>query len=167
MIRRSALVVLALVIPVRASAQDSTTHSPAADRTVSLSLTEALRQARAHSPVYRQTLNDASPARWGVRNAYGSLLPSISASSELGYTGSGQSNLGGGFTTTTSSLLTSGYSVGLEWQLSGRALIGPAQQKALQRATEEDISGAGVTLTVEISTQYLNALQAEAQVGVA
>jgi outer membrane protein len=164
--RRLLAVAIAALLPTAAAAQDST-QKAAPRPAVTLSLDEALRQARAHSPVYRQTLNDASPARWGVRNAYGSLLPSISASSELGYTGSGQSNLGGGFTTTTSSLLTSGYSVGLEWQLSGRALIGPAQQKALQRATEEDISGAGVTLTVEISTQYLNALQAEAQVGVA
>ncbi|HEX6434287.1 MAG TPA: TolC family protein [Gemmatimonadales bacterium] len=159
-------VVIAAPLPTAAAAQDSTQKAvprPA----VTLSLAEALRQARANSPAYRQTLNDAAPARWGVRNAYGSLLPSFTASTDIGYTGSGQSNLGGGFTTATSSLLTSGYSLGLEWQLSGRSLTAPAQQKALQRATEEDITGAGVTLTAEISTQYLNALQAEAQVEVA
>ncbi|HET6836654.1 MAG TPA: TolC family protein [Gemmatimonadales bacterium] len=159
-------VAIAASFPTAAAAQDST-QKAAPRPTVTLSLAEALRQARAHSPAYRQTLNDASPARWGVRNAYGSLLPSFTASTDIGYTGSGQSNLGGGFTTATSSLLTSGYSLGLEWQLSGRALTAPAQQKALQRATVEDIAGAGVTLTAEISTQYLNALQAEAQVEVA
>jgi outer membrane protein len=163
---RCCLLGLACVIPASVSAQDSTRAIPPAS-SVSLSLDEALRQARAHSPVYRQTLNNAAPARWGVRNAYGSLLPSVTASSDLGYTGSGESNFGGGLTLPTSPFLTSGYSLGLEWQLSGRTLTAPAQQKALQRATDEDISGAGVALTSEISTQYLNTLQAAAQVQVA
>lgn len=161
-----ALLALSLAIPSWAVAQDSTQAAPPPSP-VTLSLDEALRQARAHSPTYRQTLNDAGPAKWGVRNAYGSLLPSVSASSDLGYTGSGQANLGSGFIQPTSAFITSGYSLGLRWDLSGRALTGPAQQKALQRATDEDITGAGVTLTAEISTQYLNTLQAGAQVGVA
>lgn len=167
MIRWSALVVLAVVIPDRAPAQDSTTHPTAADHMVSLSLTDALQQARANSPAYRQALNDASPAKWGVRNAYGSLLPSVVASTDFGYTGSGQSNFGGGFTRPTSAFLTSGYSLGLQWQLSGRSLQRPAQQGALQRATDEDIDAAGVGLTAEITTQYLTSLQAGAQVAVA
>jgi outer membrane protein len=126
-----------------------------------------MQQARANSPAYRQILNDASPARWGVRNAYGNFLPSVSASGDLGYIGSGQSNFGGGLTLPTSAFLTSGYSLGLNWQLDGRVLSGPGQQKALQRATEEDISGAGINLRADITTQYLNALQAAAQVDVA
>ncbi len=167
MIRWSALVVLAVCIPSRAPAQDSTEHSPAAGRPIRLSLTEALQQARANSPAYRQVLNDALPAKWGVRNAYGSLLPSVVAATDFGYTGSGQSNLGGGFTLATSPFLTSGYSLGLQWQLSGRSLQAPAQQRALQRATDEDIGAAGVGLTAEISAQYLTSLQAAAQVAVA
>jgi outer membrane protein len=139
----------------------------APEPSVSLSLAEALQQARANSPTYRQTLNNASPARWGVRNAYGSLLPSLTASSDIGYVGSGETNFGGGFIQPTSAFMTSGYSLGIQWQFSGRTFTAPAQQKALQRATDEDISGAGVALTSEISTQYLNALQAGAQVGVA
>jgi outer membrane protein len=165
MIVRHRLLAAALLAPGAAAAQDSSTVSP--PPAVTISLAEALQQARAHSPVYRQTLNDAAPARWGVRNAYGSLLPSISASSDIGYLGSGQSNLGGGFTQETSPFLTSGYSLGLEWQITGRALTAPAQQRALQRATDEDISGAGILLTADITTQYLNVLQADAQVDVA
>lgn len=166
MIRWCGLLALACAIPpLASSAQDSVRAAPSA--TVSLTLDEAFRQARSNSPTYRQSLNDASPARWGVRNAYGSLLPSFTASTDLGYTGSGQANFGSGFTRLTSSFVTSGYSLGLEWQLSGRSLTAPAQQKALQRATDEDISGAGVTLLAEVSIQYLDALQAAAQVGVA
>jgi outer membrane protein len=165
MIVRRRLLAAALLAPGAAAAQDSSAVSPPS--AVTISLAEALQQARAHSPVYRQALNDAGPARWGVRNAYGSLLPSISASSDLGYIGSGRTNLGGGFTQETSPFLTSGYSLGLEWQISGRALTAPAQQRALQRATDEDISGAGVLLTADITAQYLNVLQADAQVDVA
>jgi outer membrane protein len=166
MIRWSGLLVLAGVLPTSAPAQDTSLVSPSPSR-VGLSLTEAIQQARVNSPGYRQVLNDASPARWGVRNAYGNLLPSLVASTDFGYTGSGQSNFGGGFTLPTSSFLTSGYSLGIEWRLSGRSLHAPMQQRALQRATDEDIDAAGVELTAEISTQYLTTLQAGAQVAVA
>lgn len=148
-----------------------TAHDPSAAAvpvpTVTLSLAEALTQARANSPAYRQTLNDAGPAKWAVRNAYGNLLPSVNVGSGVGYTGSGQSNLGGGLLRTTSPFVTSDYNLSLQWQLNGRALTAPAEQKALQRATSEDISGAGVSLRAEIETQYLTTLQATAQVAVA
>ena len=165
MIGRRSLILVGVLAPSAGAAQDTTRTAPPA--AISLSLVEALGQARAHSPAYRQTLNDAAPARWGVRSAYGSLLPSVTASSDLGYYGTGETDFGGGVTQPTSSFLTSGYSLGLEWQLSGRVLTAPAQQKALQQATDEDITGAGITLTAEISTQYLNTLQAVAQVEVA
>jgi len=148
-----------------AALPDSSTATPAP--AVTLSLQEALDQARANSPAYRQTLNDAGPAKWGVRNAYGSLLPSVSVGSGLGYTRTGQTNIGGGLVQSTSALLESNYDLTLQWQMDGRTLTAPAEQKALQRATDEDISGAGVSLRSEITTQYLTARQATAQVAVA
>jgi len=168
------LIALACGLPAMTAAQDTTSFR-AADTTlparvtptVTMSLAEALQQARANSPAYRQTLNDAGPAKWGVRNAYASFLPSVRASADMGYTGSGQTNLGGGFIQPTSAFLTSGYSLGLQWQMDGRVISGPGQQKALRRATEEDISGAGVALTADVTTQYLSSLQASAQVEVA
>ena len=168
------LVAVVCFAPVRLEAQDTTTVSkadtalpPRPAPTVTLALQEALDQARANSPTYRQTLNDAAPARWGVRNAYGNFLPSVGVAGDLGYVGSGRSNIGGGLTIPTSAFLTSAYSLGLTWQLDGRVISGPGQQKALQRATEEDISGADINLRYEITTQYLNTLQAIAQVDVA
>ncbi len=148
-------------------ARPDTTIAARPAPTVTLSLDDALTQARRNSPTYRQTLNDAGPAKWAVRNAYGNLLPQFNVSSDLGYIGSGQSNVGGGFIQPTSAFLTSDYSLGIVWQIDGRALSGPGQQKALKRATDEDISGAGVALRSEIATQYLNTLQATAQVAVA
>ncbi len=162
------------LFPARAGAQDTTTvrrtDTAAARRptpTVTLSLQDAFKQARANSPAYRQVLNDAGPARWGVRSAYGSFLPTVNVAGDLGYIGSGQTDIGGGLVQPTSAFLTSGYSLGVNWQLDGRVLSGPGQQKALRKATEEDISGAGTNLRADIITQYLNALQATAQVDVA
>jgi outer membrane protein len=191
--RWSGLLAAALLLPASAGAQDTTTtrraDSAAVARptdsagviraadtvampqkqtpAVTLSLQEAIQQARSNSPVYRQTLNDASPAKWGVRSAYGAFLPTVNVAGDLGYIGSGQTNLGGGFIQPTSAFLTSGYSLGLNWQLDGRVLTGPGEQKALQKATEEDISGATINLKADITTQYLNTLQAAAQVEVA
>jgi outer membrane protein len=168
------LLAVVCLAPVPLGAQDTTTASkadsvlpPRLAPTVTLALQEALDQARANSPTYRQTLNDASPARWGVRNAYGNFLPTVGVAGDFGYVGEGESDIGGGLTVNTSAFLTSGYSLGLNWQLDGRVLSGPGQQKALLKATEEDISGAGINLRYEITTQYLNTLQAIAQVDVA
>jgi outer membrane protein len=167
-------VTVACLLPSPVGAQDTTTtrkaDTTAVSRpapTVTLSLQDAIDQARSNSPAYRQVLNDAAPAKWGVRNAYGSFLPTVNVAGDLGYIGSGQTNLGGGFIQPTSAFLTSGYSLGVNWQLDGRVLSGPGQQKALRKATDEDISGAGVNLRADIITQYLNVLQASAQVDVA
>jgi outer membrane protein len=165
---------VACLLPTPGEAQDTTSNRKADTAAVqrpapavTLSLQDAFEQARANSPAYRQILNDAAPAKWGVRNAYASFLPTVSVAGDVGYIGSGQTNLGGGFIQPTSALLTSGYRLGLNWQLDGRVLSGPGQQKALQKATDEDISGAGVNLRADITTQYLNVLQASAQVEVA
>jgi len=168
------LIALVACLPIAATAQDSTSHAvadtlvvPRISPAVALSLADALDRAHKNSPAYRQVLNDAGPARWGVRNAYGSFVPSATANSSFGYTGSGRTDIGGGLIQTTSAYLTSGYSLILNWQLDGHVLSAPGQQKALQKATDEDISGAGVQLKFDITTQYLNALQAAAQVDVA
>src|SRR4051795_7048847 len=97
------LIALGACLPIAAAAQDSTSHSvadtlvsPRISSTVSLSLADALERAHGNSPAYRQVLNNANPARWGVRNAYGSFVPSVTSNASMGYTGSGQSDIGGG-----------------------------------------------------------------------
>jgi outer membrane protein len=134
--------------------------------TAGISLADALGQARTKSPAYQQVLNNATPARWGVRNAYGNFLPSLNVSGGLGYTGSGESQFGA-FFEPTSPFVSSNYQIGLQWRLDGRVLAGPGQQKALQRATSQDIEDAGVGLRADITTQYLNVLATVAQTEVA
>jgi outer membrane protein TolC len=164
-----------LVLPIIAAAvpsfvtaqevQDSTiAHRP--QPTASLALADALGQARSKSPTYRQALNNADPARWGVRNAYGNFLPQFSVSGGLGYTGSGEAQFAA-FFQNTPAFISSNYVVGLQWKLDGRVLAGPGQQKALERATSQDIADAGVSLRADVTTQYLNVLAAVAQTEVA
>ena len=163
------LPIFALALPPLAAAQEAqdSAIAPRPQPTASLGLADALAQARTKSPTYRQALNNADPARWGVRNAYGNFLPQVSVSSGLGYSGSGESQFGSFFFQNTPAFISSNYQVGLQWRLDGRVLAGPGQQKALERATTQDIEDAGVNLRGDVTTQYLNVLAAVAQTEVA
>ncbi|HET7111375.1 MAG TPA: TolC family protein [Gemmatimonadales bacterium] len=163
--RITALLVVALVAAAPLNAQDTTQAVPIR---ATLTLSEALSQAQANSPAYRQVLNDAGPARWGVRQAYSQLfLPSADVSLGLGYNGAGSSTFGGTEFRQSSPSYNSNYDISLGWRLSGQTLTAPARAKALQRATGEQIAAGGVSLKADVTTQYLIALQAAAQVDVA
>lgn len=140
---------------------------PRAAATVRVSLIDALEQGRRYSPTYRQTLNDAVPAGWGVRNAYGSLIPSFDVSGAMAYTGSGASTFGGATFQQSSPALSSSYSLSFNWRLSGTELTAISGQKATRRAVDADITNAGEQLRNDITVQYLSALQAVAQTEVA
>ena len=136
--------------------------------TATLSLGQAIEQALRNSPAYRQTLNDAGVARWGVRNAYAAAyLPSLSTGGSLSYTGSGSATFGGSFFNQSSPAISSGYGINLDWNLSGATLSAPGQQKASQNAINEDINFASVSLRFDVTFQYLATLQSIAQANVA
>ena len=146
----------------------SATAGSAQDAAPRLSLAQALEQAQRSSPTYRQSLNDAGAARWGVRNAYANaLVPQLSAGTSLSYTGSGSNTFGGSLFNQSSPTLSSGYGVNLDWQISGSTLSALGQQRANQNAVGEDINNALVGLRFEVTFQYIAALQAVAQSGVA
>jgi outer membrane protein TolC len=131
--------------------------------TATLSASEALGLARQNSPAYRQVLNDRGPARWGVRNAYASFLPSFNVSGGMGYTGSGSSTFGGSTFSQTSPAISSNYNYGFNWQLDGQVLAQPAVANSNAQATEADITAAEIGLVADVTTQYLNGLEAQAQ----
>ena len=148
----------------QAAAQDTTMVAPRPVPAVTVSLDEALQQARRNNPTYQQALNNSAPADWAVRSAYGAFLPTADASTSFGYTGSGSSNFGGTTFNQTSPSLNSSYRVGLSWRLSGSTLTGPGQAKANRRATEAEIGSAESQLQFQVTDQYLASLQATAQV---
>ena len=159
-----ASLILLVVCASAASAQtpDSTVPPP----TVTLSLAQALSEAKTSSPEYRQVLNNEGPAKWALRNAYGQLLPGADLSGGGGYTGTGQANLGQGFTQQTSAFVQSYWQARLTYQLDGSRLIAPGQQKANLNATNEEINNEEVTLKFNITNQYLIAAASAAQVDV-
>ncbi len=175
MIRRArALFGICLVLPATALAQQPAAPpavAPAAPArvapTVQLTLAQALEQARRSSPTYRQTVNDAVPAGWAVRNSYASFLPTFDVSGGMGYTGSGQSTFGGSTFNQTSPSLSSSYSLSFGMQLSGATISATGQQKANRHAVDADIANAGELLRNDIVVQYLTTLQAVAQTEVA
>ena len=131
-----------------------------------LALPQALELARRNSPTYRQALNDADPAAAAVRSANWARYPTVSAGSGVTYTGSGKSSFNGTVFSQGSPIVSSSYRLSANWDLSARNFIGSAQSKAQQRATEENITGAGVSLTQTVTSQYLTVLRAAATVAV-
>ena len=133
-----------------------------------LSLADALSIARDHNPGYRQAVNNRAPAAWGARNAFASLLlPQVTASGSLGYSGTGSQRFLTSNFSQTYATVSSSYSVGLDWTLSGTTLSQPGLRKAELTAADADIHGARATLDATVSQQYLTVLQARDNVGVA
>jgi len=167
---RWSAVVLAGLIGTQVAAGSAQQQDSASRPTprVTVTLDEALSEAQRNNPIYRQAENNAGAARWAVRNAYSTLLlPSLSVGGSFGYTGAGSATFGGSLFNQSSPSLSSGYGVNLDWQFSGATLSAPGQQKAEQRAIDEDISNALAQLRYEVAFQYLTGLQAVAQTDVA
>ncbi|HEY6209883.1 MAG TPA: TolC family protein [Gemmatimonadales bacterium] len=133
-----------------------------------LSLADALALAREHNPAYRQVLHDRSPAAWGVRTAYSSLLlPTLTASGGIGYSGPGQQRfLTSNFSQSVSTLATN-YAFALDWTLSGQTLTAPGLKRAQLAAADADVAGAETNLITAVTQQYLTVLQARDNAAVA
>ena len=81
-----------------------------------LSLADAIGIAREHNPAYRQTLNNRTAAAWNERGAYTSLvLPSVTASGGISYTGPGQQRFLSNTFSQSVSTVASSYSLSLNY----------------------------------------------------
>lgn len=165
-VRRTAAFVLAVLLPVSAAAQTGATLAPAPATTETLTLDEALQIARRNSPALRQSANQLVPASVSLKSARAQILPTLSASGSAGYTGAGQSQFGA-FFARTSPFITSGFQLGFQWQFDGTTLNEPKRAKADLAAARADLSAAEINILTDVTTQYISALQAQAQVGVA
>lgn len=130
----------------------------------SLSLDDALDIARRNNPAYLQAENDRHQADWDVRQAYGQLLPTASASSSVGWQGVGEQSFG---TLTLGDLgfgdlpsyYTSSYRVGLNYFLSYSTLMGPSQAKAQRNTTQALIRISEAALVSQVTNAYLDVLR--------
>lgn len=132
-----------------------------------LTLAQAVELARQNNPTYRQAQANADPAAEAVKAAQWARLPTLGVGSGMSYTGAGSSTFGGTTFNQSSPSVSSSYSFSANWQLNTRNFLTPSIQRAQERATQENIAAAGVTLVSDVTSQYLNALRAAAVVDVA
>jgi len=160
---KQVLIVAGLLLGPAAVAVAQQPKTPLPSVTAGLSLRDAIALARERNPAYRQALNNRGPAAWGVRNAYGQLIPSFTTSAGMSYTGPGsQTFLTSSFTQSVSTV-SSFYDLGLSWQFSGATLSQLWLSRAQQRASDADVAGAENALLTGITQQYLTVLQTRAQ----
>lgn len=126
-----------------------------------LTLADAISLARANNPTYRQAINDRAPAAWQVRTAWASLLvPTLTASGGLGYTGPGQQTFLTSSFSQSVSTWSSSYGFNLAWALSGQTLTQPRLRKAQLNAADADVLGAETNMVNAVTQEYLTVLQA-------
>jgi outer membrane protein TolC len=132
-----------------------------------LSLAEALRIARQNNPDYLSTQNDRWVAGARVNNATLSLFTPTAEIQGSGYESQAGERNFGGFTYRDPGQTRMGWSLSLGYQLSGTIVANRGLARAQARATDADIAGAGTLLETSVRQQYLNVLQAQAQVTLA
>ena len=112
------------VIPVQSESQTQVPYN--------LSLAQAIEIAQNNNPAIHSVRNDENIADWAVKSAYGSLIPNATTSGGANWQGSGEQQFGSltagqlGFANQPSYLFSS-YSVGLNYNISGAALMAPGQ----------------------------------------
>jgi outer membrane protein len=138
----------------------------------SMTLEEAVQLARRYSPSFRQQANDEAVADWNVRAAYGTLLPSVTASSGLEWEAGGLPRVGNlsaedlGLSKTPDYIYSS-YSLRLSLSLSGATFFRMAQERAAREATSARVEAASYALESDITRQYLSAMRARDGVALA
>ncbi len=133
-----------------------------------LSLSEAISIAKRNNPTYRMTANNQAAADWGVREAYGNLLPTVTANGSAGFTEAGVQRFGTvDLGVQSTDWYSSSYSLNFNWNLSGNTFFGVSSARAAQESTAAGIRAAEFTLENQVTLQYMTALRARDAVSVA
>jgi outer membrane protein len=139
-----------------------------AQDTQALSLGEAIEVAKRNNPNYRITANDQAVADWSVREAYGNLLPGVTAGGSASYTEAGVQRFGTvDLGVQTTDWYSSGYSLSFSWGISGNAIFGVSSARAAQESTAAGIRAAEFNLESQVTLQYMTTLRARDAVAVA
>jgi outer membrane protein len=129
-----------------------------------LTLESALAATREHNPDLLAQRNDIVAAHAATRAARADFIPSASASADLGYTAPGVQRFGAQEFGEKPAYYSSGYSVGLNYEISGAKLMQPRITRAQEHATDRRIVGYEASLVSRVTQQYLTGLQAGEQV---
>jgi outer membrane protein len=130
-----------------------------------LTLEQAIALARQNNPGFLQQRNDEGVADWAVREAYGQLLPGASVSTGFSYQAAGTPRFGN-FTasdlgiSSSPAYLSSDFSAGISYTLSGASLFAPTRAKSDRRAAVARTEAADFQLVSDVTRQYLTVLRA-------
>jgi outer membrane protein len=126
-----------------------------------LTLERAVSLARGNNPAYLSQANDSDAASWQVREAWGGLLPSVTAGAGAAYTEAGVQRIGTlDFGAQSTDYYSSSYNLNLNWTLNGSTLYGISNARANARATDAGIEAAAFSLRTAVTAQYTAALRA-------
>ena len=136
-------------------------HTAQAQQNATLTLDEAIQLARRNNPTFLETANARRSANALVRQAYASLLPSVSANLGGRYQRAGEQFVQGIALENTSDVMQSWYGIGLNYSINSNVLFAPRMAHANQNAAEADVTGAAEALRAAVTQQYLTVLAAQ------
>ncbi len=128
-----------------------------------LTLEEAVQLAVRNNPTYLISTSGRTRAGAAVRSAYGNLLPNVSTSFGSSYREGRPQFFAGQAFGSTSDVLSSSTDISLQGQISRQQFLAVKQQKANLDAAEADVTSSVAQLRMNVITQYLNVLQAQAR----
>jgi outer membrane protein len=134
-------------------------------RTNTLTLDEAIAVALENNSGYTQTKNARRISNVQVRQAMSALLPSANARLSSSYQQGGtQVDARGSFANPDT--YASSYTVGLSYTIAPNLLYAPKAAKVARDASDADIRNQASILRSQVTTQYINVLEQEAQAAV-
>jgi outer membrane protein len=126
-----------------------------------LTLDDAIRTAQQNNPVFQQFKNNQRNYDSQVRQTKGALLPTASAGFNTRYTQGGAQQIQG-LQFSGPASYSSGYSFGLNYNITAGMAYAPRAAKAQQRAGEADIANQAEGLRATITQLYITAAQSSA-----
>ncbi len=152
------LALATLIAPTAATAQ-----TPARDTArMTLTLEEAVTIARRNNPAYLQLTNNQREADAQVRASDAALLPAVNSSFTTEFSKGGTQIFQGSQLGASSSYVSSGYNLGVRYDVNGATFLNRSAARATRDAVEADVTGSTEQLRAVVTQQYLSALQAEA-----
>ena len=126
-----------------------------------LSLDDAIRTAQQNNPGFLTTKNNLRNADATMRATHGALLPQVNAQMSTRYTQGGDQFIQG-IRITGPASYSSGYNIGLSYNVNAGLAFAPKAARAQVAASEADITSQAENLRATVTQQYIVAAQGEA-----
>jgi outer membrane protein len=158
---RALRLVALLAIPAQVAFAQSTPSRGGA-----LTLDAAITTAQRNNPAFLSVQNNLRSSNAQVRQTYGALLPQVNASVGTNYQQGGQQIVQGVTLSGTSDSYSSSYRLGVSYSVAPSILYLPKAARASRDASEADITSNAELLRSQVTSQYISALESQAQAAI-